>query len=105
MRNVSVDTEADLVDEVVAEVDLVGVEIAAQPLCIKRFATNVESHARYLLGQLVIGQCIAMFVLGVKKKLEIIETGIDSRKRIMTATKLLSSQILEAISVRGVVMN
>jgi hypothetical protein len=110
--NVSVAMAADLVDEMVADQIFLGkagadqaVEIVAQSLCIKQFVTNVGSLARYLLGQLVVSQCIAMFVLEVRKKLEIIEGAIDSRKRIMTATKLLSSQILEVILVREIMMS
>jgi len=67
VENVSVAMVADLVDEIVA-----------QSSCIKRFATNVESHARCLSDQPVVSRCIAILVLEVKGKPEIIEAGVDS---------------------------
>ena len=62
------------------EADLAEVEIAARSLCIRRFVTNAESHAKCLLGQPAASQCIAMLVLEVKKNPEIIEAEIDSRR-------------------------
>lgn len=74
--------EADLADEIVAE-------IAVQSLCIRQFATNAGSPARFLLSQLAASQCIAMFVLEARRKPEIIEGETDFRKKVLIVTKLL----------------
>jgi len=56
--------EADLAEEIVVEVDLaVGAETAVRLLCIRRFATNVKSHAKYPLSQPAASRCIVMIVL------------------------------------------
>ncbi len=81
-------------NEVAMGADSAVAETAARSLCIKRFATNAESHARCLSGQLAVSRCIAMLVLEVKKKLEIIGAGIDSRKRITIATSRISAMII-----------
>jgi hypothetical protein len=91
-ENVSVEAmEADLVDETEADQIFLGkagadqaVEIAVQSLCIKQFVINAGSLARYLSVQVMTGRCIAMFVLKVRKKLEIIEeAGVILVKEIM----------------------
>jgi hypothetical protein len=104
--------EADLVDETEADQIFLGkagadqaVEIVAQSLCIKQFVINVGSLARYLSVQLMASQCIAMFVLEIRKKLKIIEGAIDSRRKILIVTKLPSKLILGAISVKEIMMS
>jgi hypothetical protein len=77
-ENVSVGTmEADLIDETEADQIFPGkagagqvAEIVAQSLCIKQFVINAGSLARFLSGHLATSQCIAMFVLEAKKKLD-----------------------------------
>ncbi len=81
------------------------VEIVAQSLCIKQFVINVRSLARYLSVQLLASQCIAMFVLKARKKPEIIEGAIDSRKKILIVTKLPSKLISGVILVKEIMMS
>ncbi len=111
-ENVSVGAmEEDLTDETEADQIFLGeagadqaVEIVARSLCIKQFVINVGSLARCLSVQLLASRCIATFVLEVRKKLEIIERAIDSRKKILIVTKLPSELILGVILAKEIVM-